>query len=103
MSEGLWIAIAVVTALVIIAALILGLVLYRRRRISLSARPELPVPLWASVSFFVPMALPSATEATTKTIQPITAVFQWRALQRPARAVMLIRGGLTDPPELAVD
>jgi fused signal recognition particle receptor len=39
-SEGLWIAIAVVAALVIIAALILGLVLYRRRRISLSARPE---------------------------------------------------------------
>ncbi|OBF85657.1 signal recognition particle-docking protein FtsY [Mycobacterium sp. 852002-51163_SCH5372311] len=40
MSEGLWIAIAVVAALVIIAALVLGLVLYRRRRISLSARPE---------------------------------------------------------------
>jgi fused signal recognition particle receptor len=39
-SEGLWIAIAVVAALVIIAVLILGLVLYRRRRISLSARSE---------------------------------------------------------------
>jgi fused signal recognition particle receptor len=39
-SEGLWIAIAVVAALVIIAALVLGLALYRRRRISLSARPE---------------------------------------------------------------
>jgi fused signal recognition particle receptor len=37
--EGLWIAIAVVAALVIIAALVLGLVLYRRRRIRLSARP----------------------------------------------------------------
>jgi fused signal recognition particle receptor len=39
-SQGLWIAIAVVAALVVIAALVLGLVRYRRRRISLSARPE---------------------------------------------------------------
>jgi fused signal recognition particle receptor len=38
-SQGLWIAIAVVAALVVIAALVLGLVLYRRRRIRL-ARPE---------------------------------------------------------------
>ncbi|BBX97564.1 signal recognition particle-docking protein FtsY [Mycobacterium lacus] len=40
MSEGLWIAIAVIAALVVVAALTLGLVLYRQRRISLSARPE---------------------------------------------------------------
>ena len=39
MSQGLWIAIAVVAALVVIAALVLGLLRYRRRRISLS-RPE---------------------------------------------------------------
>ena len=39
-SEGLWIAIAVTAALAIIAALILGLVRYRRRRISLSARAQ---------------------------------------------------------------
>jgi fused signal recognition particle receptor len=39
-SQGLWIAIAVVAALVVIVALVLGLVRYRRRRISLSARPE---------------------------------------------------------------
>src|SRR5919204_6857495 len=63
---------------------------------SLSARPELPVPLWASVSFLVPIALPSATDATTKTIHPITAVFQWRALQRPLLAAMFwgLIGGL---------
>jgi fused signal recognition particle receptor len=36
-SEGLWIAVAVVAAIIVIAALILGLVRYRRRRISLSA------------------------------------------------------------------
>ncbi len=40
MSEGLWIALAVVAALVVIAALIFGLVRYRRRRIRLTARPE---------------------------------------------------------------
>ncbi len=39
MSQGLWIAIAVAAALVIIAALVFGLRRYRRRRISLS-RPE---------------------------------------------------------------
>jgi fused signal recognition particle receptor len=38
-SQGLWIAIAVVATLVVIAALVLGLVLSRRRRIRL-ARPE---------------------------------------------------------------
>ncbi|WAJ46855.1 signal recognition particle-docking protein FtsY [Mycobacterium sp. Aquia_216] len=39
MSQGLWIAIAVVAVLVVIAALVLGLRRYRRRRISLT-RPE---------------------------------------------------------------
>lgn len=42
MSQGLWIAIAVIAALVIIAALVLGLVRYRKRRIRLApkATPE---------------------------------------------------------------
>jgi fused signal recognition particle receptor len=39
-SQGLWIAIAIVAALVVIIALVLGLLRYRRRRISFSARPE---------------------------------------------------------------
>ncbi|MGO8962289.1 signal recognition particle-docking protein FtsY [Mycobacterium sp.] len=39
MSEPLWIALAVVAALIVVTALALGLVRYRRRRISLSA-PE---------------------------------------------------------------
>ncbi|HYB83024.1 MAG TPA: signal recognition particle-docking protein FtsY, partial [Mycobacterium sp.] len=43
MSQGLWIAIAVLivlAVLVFITALVLGLVRYRRRRISFSARPQ---------------------------------------------------------------
>ncbi|UVO12619.1 signal recognition particle-docking protein FtsY [Mycobacterium sp. SVM_VP21] len=42
MSDGLWIALAVAAALVVIAALVFGLVRQRRRRISLSGakRPE---------------------------------------------------------------
>lgn len=40
MSQGLWIAIAVVVALVVITALVLGLLRYRRRRISFSTRTE---------------------------------------------------------------
>jgi len=42
-SQGLWIAVAVfgvIAALLVIAALVLGLARYRRRRISLSDRPE---------------------------------------------------------------
>ena len=37
MSEGLWIALAVAAALLVVAAVIFGLVRYRRQRISLSA------------------------------------------------------------------
>lgn len=42
MSEGLWIALAVAAALVVIAALVFGLLRHRRRRISLSGamRPQ---------------------------------------------------------------
>ncbi len=40
MSQGLWIAVAVVAVLVVIAALVLGLLRYRRRRISFSAPPQ---------------------------------------------------------------
>ncbi|GAB1813314.1 signal recognition particle-docking protein FtsY [Mycobacterium sp. MUNTM1] len=40
MSQGLWIALAVVAALVVIVALVLGLLRYRRRRISFSTRTE---------------------------------------------------------------
>jgi fused signal recognition particle receptor len=39
-SQGLWIAIAVVAALIVITALVLGLLRYRRRRISFSTRTE---------------------------------------------------------------
>ncbi|OBK15556.1 signal recognition particle-docking protein FtsY [Mycobacterium asiaticum] len=40
MSEGLWIAIAVAAALIIIAALVVGLVRYRKRRIRLAPTPK---------------------------------------------------------------
>lgn len=40
MSEGLWIAIAVIAVLVVIAALTFGLVRHRRRQISLTSGPE---------------------------------------------------------------
>jgi fused signal recognition particle receptor len=40
LPQGLWIAIAVAATLIVIAALVLGLVRYRRRQISLSAREQ---------------------------------------------------------------
>ena len=44
MTQGLWIAIAVIGVLVLIAALVLGLVRYRRRRIRLSPSSQRPEP-----------------------------------------------------------
>jgi fused signal recognition particle receptor len=41
-SETVWIAIAVVAALLVIATLVVGLLRYRRRRISLSGREQTP-------------------------------------------------------------
>jgi fused signal recognition particle receptor len=42
LSEGLWIAIAVAAALIVMAALVLGLIRYRRRQIRLSAPEQTP-------------------------------------------------------------
>jgi fused signal recognition particle receptor len=42
LPQGLWIAIAVAAALIVIAVLVLGLLRYRRRQISLSAREQTP-------------------------------------------------------------
>ncbi len=42
MSETLWIAIAAIAALIVIAVLVVGLVRYRRRQISLSAGEQTP-------------------------------------------------------------
>ena len=42
MPQGLWIAIAVAATLIVIAVLVLGLLRYRRRQISLSAREQTP-------------------------------------------------------------
>ncbi len=52
-------------------------------RSALAASPTL---LSDSSMFLVPTAMPMANDATTKASQPITAVFQWLALQRPIRA-----------------
>jgi fused signal recognition particle receptor len=42
LPQGLWIAIAVAAALIVIAVVVLGLLRYRRRQISLSAREQTP-------------------------------------------------------------
>ena len=70
MSEGLWIALAVIAVLVV-AALIFGLVRYRRRQISLS-RPDTDTPIdrsggytaSSSISFSQSTATPPTEKAT---------------------------------------
>lgn len=73
MSEGLWIAIAVIAVLVI-AALIIGLVRYRRRQISLRRSSESPTPIdrsgGYSASSGISFTQSSATVAPPKAPAP---------------------------------
>src|SRR6478672_3550944 len=55
-----------------------------------SARCDSPTLASSFDSCFVPICMPTTSEATTKASQPKTAVFQWLALQRPIRAAMLL-------------
>ena len=59
---------------------------------SLAAVPESRTPASSCVSCFVPTLPPIMNARTTNASQPTIAVFQWRALQRPARAARLRDG-----------
>ena len=54
------------------------------------ARPDSPSPESESSSLFVPIVVPRKTATTTKISQPKNAVFQWPALQRPARPARFV-------------
>ena len=54
------------------------------------------------VSCFVPTLPPIMNARTTNASQPTIAVFQWRALQRPARAARLREGCMTCPPSVVI-
>lgn len=76
MSEGLWIAIAVIAVLLVVA-LVVGLVRYRRRRIRLSA-PDTATPVDRSGGYTATSGI-SFTQATTPVAAPP------RAPDRPER------------------
>ncbi len=67
MSEGLWIAIAVIAVLLVVA-LVVGLVRYRRRRIRLSA-PDTATPVDRSGGYTATSGI-SFTQATTPVVDP---------------------------------
>ncbi|WP_041782812.1 signal recognition particle-docking protein FtsY [Mycolicibacterium chubuense] len=72
MTEGLWIAIAVIAVLLIIA-LVVGLVRYRRRRISLSA-PDTATPVDRSGGYTATSGITFTASAPTETpVRPPTA------------------------------
>lgn len=68
MSEGLWIAIAVI-AVLLVAALVVGLVRYRRRRISLS-EPDTATPIDRSGGYTATSSITFTQSAPTKA--PVT-------------------------------
>ncbi|MCV7345738.1 signal recognition particle-docking protein FtsY [Mycolicibacterium rhodesiae] len=68
MSEGLWIAIAVIAVLVV-AALIIGLVRYRRRQISLRRSSESPTPIDRSGGYSASSGI-SFTQSSVTTAPP---------------------------------
>ncbi|QEN15118.1 signal recognition particle-docking protein FtsY [Mycolicibacterium sp. ELW1] len=68
MSEGLWIAIAVI-AVLLVAALIIGLVRYRRRQISLRRSSESPTPIDRSGGYSASSGI-SFTQSSVTTAPP---------------------------------
>ncbi len=72
MSEGLWIAIAVI-AVLLVAALIIGLVRYRRRQISLRRSSESPTPIDRSGGYSASSGI-SFTQSSVTTAPPKTPV-----------------------------
>ncbi|KDE98047.1 cell division protein FtsY [Mycolicibacterium aromaticivorans JS19b1 = JCM 16368] len=68
MSEGLWIAIAVIAVLVV-AAVIIGLVRYRRRQISLRRSSESPTPIDRSGGYSASSGI-SFTQSSATTAPP---------------------------------
>ncbi|AKK27061.1 signal recognition particle-docking protein FtsY [Mycobacterium sp. EPa45] len=68
MSEGLWIAIAVIAVLVV-AALIVGLIRYRRRQISLRRSSESPTPIDRSGGYSASAGI-SFTQSSATTSPP---------------------------------
>ena len=69
MSEGLWIAIAVIAVLVV-AALIIGLVRYRRRQISLRHSSESPTPIDRSGGYTASSGISFTQSSATTTAPP---------------------------------
>ncbi len=69
MSEGLWIAIAVIAVLVV-AALIVGLVRYRRRQISLRRSSESPTPIDRSGGYTASSGISFTQSSATTTAPP---------------------------------
>jgi fused signal recognition particle receptor len=99
-GEGLWIALAVVAVLVV-AAIVVGLVLYRRRRITLS-RSEVATPIDRSGGYtassgitFTESAGPPAIDTSGLPAVGDDATIPWDSVKRPIADVPL--------PELDVE
>ncbi|GAA2799198.1 signal recognition particle-docking protein FtsY [Mycolicibacterium pallens] len=102
MSEGLWIAIAVIAVLVV-AALIIGLVRYRRRQISLRRSSESPTPIdrsgGYSASSGISFTQSSATTAPPKAPAPKPPTIDTTGLPGVGDDAAIPRDSITRPIE----
>lgn len=73
MSEGLWIAIAVI-AVLLIAAIVVGLVRFRRRQISLRPSSETPAPIDRSGGYTASTGISFSSSAPTPPAPPTADV-----------------------------
>lgn len=107
MSQGLWIAIAVIAALAIIAALVFGLVRYRKRQISLAPKAT-PEAIDRSGGY---TASSGITFSQTPTLQPkeridttgLPAVGDDATIPRDAPKRPIAEVHLPEPPEPVVE
>ncbi|HUL99315.1 MAG TPA: signal recognition particle-docking protein FtsY, partial [Mycobacterium sp.] len=73
MGQGLWIALAVV-AVLLVAALVVGLLLYKRRRVTLS-RPDTAIPIDRSGGYTAASGI-TFTESSAPPIEQIAPVVE---------------------------
>ncbi|TGD88054.1 signal recognition particle-docking protein FtsY [Mycolicibacterium sp. CH28] len=99
MSQGLWIAIAVI-AVLIVAALVLGLVRYRRRRISLRRSSEGATPIDRSGGYTASSGISFTQSSGTATLPGVgdDAAVPRDSVKRPIADVRLPEPPVTEPP-----
>ncbi|HRD14081.1 MAG TPA: signal recognition particle-docking protein FtsY, partial [Mycobacterium sp.] len=101
MSQGLWIAIAVIAVLVV-AAIVIGLVRYRRRQISLRRSPEVATPIDRSGGYTASSGI-SFTQSSATTATGLPGVGDDAAVPRDSVKRPISEVRLPETPVVAAE